>query len=168
MTAFVRTQIACIAALMFVNLNFDSRNEFLAPAQAAEHSDVTIDQIRVQLLYETSGTLSKNIVGDENFQGWNVVAPDDDGREAATDVIVSVVLRSRVSETDIDQPLTVTAKTLKGKLLARRAYRLVATTKGRVTAFLFLPNATCAGGIVIETVYGKQRKSAEVDLDCGE
>jgi hypothetical protein len=138
------------------------------PVVAASQSEVSLAQIRAQLLYETSGTLSKDLLAEPNFVGWNLVASGDEGREAANDLLVSVVLHSVASEAEINLPLTVTAKTLKGKVLGRRTYRLVVTTKGRVTGFLFLPDATCAGGIVIEAVYGKQRKSAEIDLDCGE
>jgi len=177
MIAFVRALLVCLAAIVVASSNFElvggiaskpHSPVFGAAAAAASAADITIDRIRVQLLNETSGTLSKDIVGDQNFQGWNVVAPGDDGREAARDLLVSVVLRSGVPQADIKRPLIVSAKVLKGKLLARRTYRLISTTNGRITAFLFLPDATCSGGIVIEAVYGMEHKSEEVDFDCGE
>ena len=168
MILFIRALLLSLVAIAFDGGYAFGLHNLVAGAEAAPAAGITIDRIQVQLLNETSGTLSKNVVGDQNFQGWNVVAAGDDGREAATDLLVSVVLRSAVPEADIDQPLTVIAKVLKGKVLARRTYRLVSTAQGQVTAFLFLPDATCAGGIVIEAVYGKQRKSEEVDFNCGE
>ena len=175
MTVYIRLLTMSLLAIALTGSNFDAargtaaKAHGLAPgAEAATLSDITIDRIQVQLLNETSGTLSRNVVGDKDFEGWNVVAPGDDGREAATDLLVSVVLRSKTPEADINQPLTVTAKVLKGKLLARRTFHLVSTSQGQVTAFLLLPDATCAGGIVIDAVYGKQHKSEEVDFNCGE
>lgn len=44
------------------------------PAAATSYSGVKLGQIGAQLLYETCGTLSKNLLVDPNFVGWNLVA----------------------------------------------------------------------------------------------
>jgi hypothetical protein len=137
-------------------------------SSAVTQSSIQIEQIRVQFLYETSGTLSEDVKTSRGFSIWNTVIGEGNAAEPAADVLVSAVLSSGNLEETAQQPLTLTVKTAAGKIIAQRTFRHILTEHGRVVKSLLLPEATCAGKLDIEADFGSQRKVESVSLDCGE
>lgn len=139
-----------------------------ASAWSATPPPVAIEHIGAQLLYSGSGTLSRDIAPPATFSGWNTVIGEGDAKGSATDVLVSVTLTTPSDEQALDTPLTVSARTAAGKVLAERKFSNILIDRGKVFEFLLLPNVTCAGKVTITATLGRQTRSATLALDCGE
>ena len=148
---------------------------FLTPTSllaAPPEPKVTIEAIRARFLYERSGTLSDDLVSAKTFLIWNTVSGAGDAVEPASDLLVSVVLRAGDGESLAHGRLVLTVRSGshagRGKILARRTFREMLLTHGTVVESLFLPDSTCDGPITIEASYGAQRRTAAIELACGE
>jgi hypothetical protein len=127
-----------------------------------------VGAFRMQLYYENSGRLSKDISPPVEFSGWNTIIGEGSAEEAANDLLVSVELRGPPGET-IEQPLTLVARGEKGKILAQRRFdNLLTTVEGRTWKALWLNDVGCAGHIEVTATIGKSTRKSQISLDCGE
>ncbi|WCT73713.1 hypothetical protein PQ455_00330 [Sphingomonas naphthae] len=142
-----------------------------APAPAADTGPV-LGPIRAQLYYKTTGTLSANIASPAKFVGWNTGAGEGDTKEPAEDMIVSVAVRmpaGRDMGENSEVPLTLTATNTAGKVLAKRTFPYLSIPyRDPVVSPLWVPNIQCAGKVTLTAIWGRQRQTATVKLDCGE
>ena len=138
-----------------------------APALADPPPAVTIDHIGAQLLYANTGAPSGDIAPPAKFSGWNTVIGEGDAKGPATDVLVSVTLKSASQPSNLDAPVSVIARTAT-KVLAQRTFGHVLIDRGKAVLFLLLPDATCAGKVTITAALGRQTRNATLALDCGE
>jgi len=139
-----------------------------APALADPSPAVTIDHIGAQLLYASTGALSADIAPPAKFSGWNTVIGEGDAKGPATDVLISVTLKTAGEQMNLDSPVSVSARSGAGKVLAQRTFGHVLVDRGKAVLFLLLPDATCAGKVTITAALGRQTRSATLALDCGE
>jgi hypothetical protein len=139
-----------------------------APALADPPPAVTIDHIGAQLLYASTGAPSGDIAPPAKFSGWNTVIGEGDAKGPATDVLVSITLKTASQQMNLDTPLAVSARTAAGKVLAQRTFGHVLIDRGKAVVFLLLPDATCAGKVTITAALGRQTRSSTLALDCGE
>jgi hypothetical protein len=134
-----------------------------APSPAAP----SIGAFRMQLFYEDSGRLSKDVSPPVEFTGWNTVIGEGSAEEAATDLLVTVEVRGPPGES-IEQPLTLVARA-KGKVLAQRRFdSLLTTIRGRTYKALWLNDVGCAGRIEVTATIGRSTRKTALSLDCGE
>src|SRR5580693_1668884 len=120
-----------------------------APAWSATPPPVAIEHIGAQLLYSGSGTLSRDIAPPAKFSGWNTVIGEGDAKGPATDVLISVTLKTAGEQMNLDSPVSVSARSGAGKVLAQRTFGHVLVDRGKAVLFLLLPDATCAGKVTI-------------------
>jgi hypothetical protein len=121
----------------------------------------------MQLYYENSGRLSKDISPPVEFTGWNTVIGEGSAEEAASDLLVSVEVRAPPGEF-VEQPLTLVARA-KGKILAQRRFdSLFTNTQGRTWKALWLNDVGCAGRIEVTATIGRSTRKSALSLDCGE
>ena len=139
-----------------------------ASAVSAEGVEARIEAVGVQLVYQTSGTLSQDIAPPARFTAWNTVIGEGDAREPANDIVVSVRLSIPQDQGNGDVPLVITVRKAGGKVVASRRVATQFFTKGRSVQTLNVQDATCLGKLAIEARLGKQTKSTQVALMCGE
>jgi hypothetical protein len=121
----------------------------------------------MQLFYENSGRLSKDISPPVEFTGWNTIIGEGSAEEAASDLLVSVEVRGPPGEL-IEQPLTLVVRA-KGKVLAQRRFdSLLTNVQGRTWKALWLNDVGCAGRIEVTATIGKSMRKSGLSLDCGE
>jgi hypothetical protein len=139
-----------------------------APAPAAPAPTAPkVGAFRMQLFYENSGRLSKDISPPVEFTGWNTVIGEGSAEEAANDLLVSVEVRGPAGEF-IEQPLTLVARA-KGKVLAQRRFEgLLTNVQGRTWKALWLNDVGCAGRIEVVATIGRSTRKSAISLDCGE
>ncbi len=136
-----------------------------APTPAAPAPRV--GAFRMQLFYENSGRLSKDISPPVEFTGWNTIIGEGSAEEAASDLLVSVEVRGPPGEL-IEQPLTLVVRA-KGKVLAQRRFdSLLTNVQGRTWKALWLNDVGCAGRIEVTATIGKSMRKSALSLDCGE
>jgi hypothetical protein len=139
---------------------------------ASAAPEARLGEIRAQLFYETSGTLSGDIARPGAFSGWNTVIGEGPAKEAAQDVLVAVRLLNADGAVDAaltTTPLVVTAKDGRGRVLATRRFTSVLIPmRGGTWNALWLRNATCGGKVRVEARFGAQVRRATLNLDCGE
>ncbi|MEO7177202.1 MAG: hypothetical protein ABIW83_00010 [Allosphingosinicella sp.] len=143
---------------------------FLAALLAAAPSAPpapSVGAIRMHLLYEDSGRLSKNIAPPVEFSGWNTVIGEGSAEESADDLLVLIEVRGPPGE-NIETPLSVVARG-KGKVLAQRRFTSMLTSaQGRTWKALWLADVGCAGRIDIAASIGRSTRKSAINLDCGE
>ncbi len=152
------------ATLLAVGLLF-------APCSAA-FAQVAVDDIRLQLFKEKSGTLSENIAGStKSFV--NTVSGGGDAGEPAEAVLVTLVLTGPKNAKSSDKvardiaSVTVTqaAKTGSRTLLKRAYGGFQFGADGRSHKAFLLENATCAP-LEVDVRLGRSRKTVKVDFTC--
>ena len=149
------TSIAAFLAAMLVQAQH--------PATAAPR----VGAFRMQLFYENSGRLSKDISPPVEFTGWNTVIGEGSAEEAASDLLVTVEVRGPPGEL-VEQPLTLVARA-KGKVLAQRRFdSLLTNAQGRTWKALWLNDVGCAGLIEVTATIGRSARKSALSLDCGE
>jgi hypothetical protein len=157
----LRPRLAALiaASLLMVSAGADAR----APAQ------VKLADIRIQFLYGTSGSLSEDLTKTPDFAIWNTIIGEGGAKEPADDLLVSAVLTSPETEVNTG-PLTLTVYTAEGKpkVLGRHVFTGALMQHGQVVQSMLLHDATCAGLITVEATYGRQRRTAKIDMACGE
>ncbi|HLL31087.1 MAG TPA: hypothetical protein VK403_08835 [Allosphingosinicella sp.] len=136
-----------------------------APSAASAPS---VGTIRMQLFYEDSGRLSRDIAPPADFTGWNTIIGEGSAEEAANDLLVLVEVRGAAGE-NIAQPLSVVARGGKGKVIGQRRFTSLLTSgKGRTWKALWLTDVGCAGRIEVTATIGRSTRKSAIDLDCGE
>lgn len=140
-----------------------------APAATAQApAPIKLERIRVQLIYETTGTLSEDIAPPADFSLWNTIIGEGSAAEPASDVLVGVELRTTDDQANATTPLKVVVRDEEGKVLAARTFEAVFLDEHRAVRSLLVPNATCAGPVVIEASFGTQKLRTTMDFACGE
>jgi hypothetical protein len=139
-----------------------------APVRADPPQPVAIARIGAQLLYSSSGALSRDIAPPAKFSGWNTIIGEGDAGGSASDVLVTVTLTSPSAQLNVATPLFISARSAAGKVLAQRKVTNLLIDNGKAFEFLLLPDATCAGKVTITATLGQQTRSATLALDCGE
>lgn len=135
-----------------------------APSAAPAPS---VGAFRMQLFYESSGRLSKDISPPVEFTGWNTIIGEGSAEEPASDLLVTVEVRGPPGEY-IEQPLTMVARA-KGKVLAQRRFDSHLTNaQGRTWRALWLADVGCAGRLEVTATLGRSTRKSAIDLDCGE
>jgi hypothetical protein len=137
-----------------------------APAQAP--APIKLERIRVQLIYETTGTLSPDIAPPADFTLWNTIIGEGSAAEPASDVLVGVELRTADDQANATIPLKIVVRDEDGKVLATRTFEAVFLDQHRAVRSLLVPNATCAGPVMIEASFGTQKLRTPMDFACGE
>ena len=126
-----------------------------------------IDAIRMQLFYASSGTLSEDV--SKTPEGWwNTIIGEGAAKEPADDMLVSVVLKSASDEANLDAPVTLTARGDKNKVLGKRVFQAVFLKNHSAVLPLLLTNVGCAGWVTVEATFAGQKKTAKVNMACGE
>lgn len=138
----------------------------LLATPAATSSAPSVGAIRMQLFYEETGRLSKNIAPPAEFTGWNTIIGEGSAEEAANDLLVTVEVRGAPGE-DVGQ-LHVVARSGKKVVAQRRFDNLLTTVQGRTWKALWLSNVGCAGRIEVTAAIGRSTRKSAIDLDCGE
>jgi hypothetical protein len=144
----------------------------LALLAAAPAPQPVLGPIRLQLYYKITGTLSANVAPPAKIDFWNTGAGEGGVKEPAEDLVVSVPIRMPPGS-DMGQnsevPLTITVRNKAGKLLGSRTFRFVSIPyKDPVWSPLWVSDIQCAGAITATAVWGRQRRTASISLDCGE
>jgi hypothetical protein len=138
-----------------------------AQAQPATPVPPRVGAFRMQLFYENSGRLSKDISPPVEFTGWNTIIGEGSAEEAANDLLVTVEVRGPPGEL-IEAPLSLVARA-NGKVVAQRRFEgLLTTVEGRTWKALWLPDVGCAGRIEVTATIGKSARKSVLSLDCGE
>lgn len=137
-------------------------------ASGAAAPDAKIERISAQLYYESTGTLSVDVMADPHFTLFNTVIGEGDAREPANDVLVSVSMAVPIADANLNGTLVLTVKDDKGKVLAKRSMPGLLAIGGHVHKGVFLHDVGCAGDLSIEARYGTQKKTGTVPMTCGE
>ncbi|HEX8449117.1 MAG TPA: hypothetical protein VF652_05960 [Allosphingosinicella sp.] len=136
-------------------------------APTASPPALRVGAFKMQLYYENSGRLSKDISPPVEFTGWNTIIGEGSAEEAANDLLVTVEVKGPPGEF-IEQPLTLVARS-GGKVLAQRKFdSLLTTAEGRTWKALWLSDVGCAGRIEVTATIGKSTRKTQISLDCGE
>jgi hypothetical protein len=139
----------------------------LLAAPAATAPAPRVGAFKMQLYYESTGRLSRDISPPVEFTGWNTIIGEGSAEEAASDLLVTVEVRGPPGEF-VDQPLTLVARA-KGKILAQRRFdSLLTNVEGRTWKALWLNDVGCAGRIEVTATIGKSTRKSAISLDCGE
>jgi hypothetical protein len=139
---------------------------------SAAPSGPTLGPVRLQLYYKGTGTLSGNVAPPAKVSLWNTGAGEGDVREPAEDLLVSVPIQmppGRDMGENSEVPLTISVRTKSGKLLGSRTFRYISIPyKDPVWSPLWVNGIQCAGPIIATAIWGKQKRTAAISLDCGE
>ena len=137
-------------------------------ATAQAPAPIKLERIRVQLVYETTGSLSQDITPPADFSLWNTVIGEGSALEPASDILVGVELSTTDEQANATTPLKVVVRGEGGKVLATRTFDAVFLDNQRAVRSLLVPDATCAGPVVIEASFGSQKLRTPIDFACGE
>ncbi len=138
-------------------------------AYPVETQAADLGTLRAHLFYTGTGRLSKDILSDKTFQGWNTIIGEGSAEEPANDLVVTAELRSRKGKENVDTPVEIVVRGRGDRVLARRRFTGALTSaQGRTVLPVFVPDVGCAGALNITATFGKQRKTARVELNCGE
>ena len=137
-------------------------------------AQVAVDDVRLQLFKERSGTLSENIVGSRK-SFVNTTSGGGDAGEPAEAVLVTLVLTGPKNSKSSDKiardiaSVTVTqaAKTGSRVLLKRAFGGFQFGDDGKSHKVFMLDNATCAP-FEVDVRLGRTRKTVKVDFRCDE
>ena len=135
-------------------------------------AQVSVDDIRLQLFKERSGTLSENIAGSKK-SFVNTTSGGGDAGEPAEAVMVTLVMTGPKNSKASDKlardiaSVTVTqaAKTGSRVLLKRAFGGFQFGDDGRSHKVFLLDNATCAP-LEVDVRLGRTRKTVKVDFRC--
>lgn len=130
-------------------------------------SPVHLEPIRVQLVYEQTGALSRNIAPPVEFALWNTGAGEGDAGQPASDALVSIPVTTTGDGFHVP-PLIVSVTNARGRVLASRTFRYFMFNNGRSVKTVQIPDVACAGQVTIVAVMGAQRRTAHLDFACGE
>jgi hypothetical protein len=144
-------------------------------AAAAAAAPVQLSDIHAQLYYMGTGRLSEDVLNrPKEFVLWNTIIGEGDADENADDILITVQLigdkfgKPEDNEQVLDDPVVITARNEKGKLVASRTFKhVLLSTRGSAWLSLWLPEQTCES-VDVQATYQKQRKVAHLKMACGE
>jgi hypothetical protein len=156
--------------IMFRILGLFSALLFLSISAAS--AQVAVDDIRLQLFKERSGTLSENIAGSKKAF-INTPAGGSETDEPAEAVLVILAFTGPKNSKSSDKiardlaSVTVTqvAKTGPRTLLKRAYGGFQFGEDGKSYKVFLLENATC-GALEIDVKLGRSRKTTKIDFKC--
>lgn len=166
--ALVVAMVACVPALA----QQKAQNKAPAGEPAVNTVPVVLQDMKVQMFLERSGTLSENLVGTKK-KLHNTVLGEGDAGEPADALLVTLVFQGQKNTKGSDKlardmaQVKVTQTTKAGnKILLNRVYGgFVFGETGIAHKALMLDNATCAP-IEIDARIGKTRKTAKIEFSC--
>lgn len=157
-----------IAAVAFLALG-------AAPVAAQQSGPgISVQDIKVQLFLERTGTLSETLVGSKKTF-FNTPLGEGDAGEPSESVLVTLTFEGPKNSRASDKlardlaavKVTQTLKTGQKILLNRAFMGILFGETGVAHKAFMLDTATCAP-LLIEARVGKSRKTAKVDFRCGE
>lgn len=142
----------------------------LPMADRATAGDIRIDAIGARLFYETTGTLSDDIIQSRPTL-WNTTIGAGDAKEPANSFLAIVAL-SGPPDSFEEQTLAIkiTARNPDGKtrtIIARTFEGLYFAGAGRLAKAVLAEDAVC-GDVTISASIGKQKKTETIAFGCGE
>jgi hypothetical protein len=152
----------CLAGFAFM---------FALPITTAS-AQVAIDDIRLQLFKERSGSLSENIVGSKK-SFVNTPSGGGDAGEPAEAILVTLVVTGPKNSKSSDKvardlasiTVTQTAKTGPRVLLKRAYGGFQFGADGKSHKAFLLENATCAP-LEVDVRLGRSRKTVSIPFSC--
>lgn len=138
----------------------------VAAAPETRDSDFRVADIKAQLLYERSGTLSVDLTATPDFAIWNTIIGAGSALEPANDILVSAVV-SGPGEHNLGTPLTIKVRDERGKVIGSRTFATGLADKTYVRSLL-LQDVGCAGELKIEAQLGQSVRRETLDMMCGE
>ena len=135
----------------------------------ASASGLKIEDVRVQLFYENSGTLSEDLTKMKNVALWNTIIGEGDAREPANSFLVNVVLSGKAGSFDHTEKLVVTVfdETIKKSVVQKTFSSFLIEKSGRVIKPVFVENRTCSP-IRITAKSKNSTRTIRLSFDCGE
>jgi hypothetical protein len=142
---------------------------FTLPVEPASAQAVNVEDIRVQLFYERSGTLSEDFTKVKDVSFWNTIIGEGIAKEPANSFLVSVVLRGKPASFVESERVVVTVfvESKKSKVLQRRFDSFLFGDEGRVVKPVFVENQTCAP-IRISARSKANTKTMTLPFKCGD
>jgi hypothetical protein len=136
----------------------------IANAQTAQ-----IEDIRVQLFYERSGTFSEDLTKLKKISLWNTIIGEGDAKEPANSFLVSVVIQGKPESLVKRESVAVTVfdKAKKSMVMQRRFDGLLFGKDGRLVKPVFVENRTCAP-LEITARSKSGVKTVTLPFACGE
>jgi hypothetical protein len=137
--------------------------------EPATAQSVRVEDIRVQLFYEHSGTLSDDLTKVKDLSLWNTIISEGIAKEPADSFLVSVVLRGKPASFEQSERVVVTVfdESKKSKVLQRRFDSFLFGDEGRVVKPVFVENRTCMP-IRISARSKSNAKTINLPFKCGE
>ena len=131
-------------------------------AQSTPTAPALLGDIRMFLLWHTTGQLSEDVSPPSDFAGWNTTTRADD-------LLITAEVRT-TGEQFFDRPaLRIVARGARGRILGQRSFRAILTSDaGRAYLPLWLNDVTCEGDIQVTVTYGTQTRTETLPLNCGE
>ena len=130
-----------------------------------------IEDIRVQLFYEYSGTLSDDLTKRKDLVLRNTMIGEGGAKEPANSFLVSVVVKGQSEAFDKDAALTVTvAMNDRRKLkVADKAFTgILFGPEGKVVKAMLVYDRVCAPLTVTAKLKSGSTKSFNLPFKCGE
>ncbi len=140
----------------------------------AQTSGIVIQDVKMQLFLERTGTLSENIVGVKKTF-FNTVLGQGDAGEPADAVLVTLIFQGPKNSKGSDKiardlaqvKVTQHAKTGPRTLLNRVYGGFLFGENGLAHKAFLIDNATCSP-LEIEAKLGRSRKQVKIDFKCDE
>lgn len=138
------------------------------PSQARAAEAVQVEDIRVQLFYEDSGQLSKDLTKKKDLALWNTIIGEGDSGGPARSFLASIVLRAKPNASVKGEAVvTVTDDKKKVRVMERRFSQLNFEKNGLLVKPVLVENRTCSPTSITVSV-GKSTKSVALPFECGE
>lgn len=150
----------------------DNRAPVPAAAEAPTSGPIALQDLKVQLFLERTGTLSENIVGSRK-KFHNTMLGQGDAGEPADAVLVTLVFEGTKNTRGSDKlardlaQVKVTQTTPAGqRILLNRVYGgFLFGDNGLAHKAFLIDNATCAP-LEVEAKIGRTRKTAKIEFSC--
>ncbi len=136
-----------------------------APATAQA---LKIEDIRVQLFYERSGTLSPDLTKQKDLSLHNTMLGEGAAKEPANSFLVAVVISGQPSSFDKSKVDVTVINTKTRKKIAGMTFgNLLFDDQGKIVKPLMVDNQVCVP-VRITAKSGASEKTAEIPFQCGE
>jgi hypothetical protein len=131
-----------------------------------------VSAIQARLFDTNTGSLSPNVLDAKGYFGnWNTIIGGGSVSGPADDVLIVAVVdqdRPAGQQANAGLPLHLTAMR-KGKLLASRTVKdVLIPEKGPAYTGFWLNDVACAGSVQVTAQIGSSKKTATLDMNCGE
>ena len=143
---------------------------FAASGQVAAAQDATVEDIRVQLFYEHSGTLSDDLTKRKDFKLLNTMAGEGSSKEPANSFLVSVVIKGAADSFDKGAALAITVNSdgkRKAKVAEKAFSGILFGPEGKVVKAVMVFDAVCAPLVITAKLKSGASKSLNLPFKCG-